>query len=147
VRRLIWCVIASAIFASLAPGAADGGIEFRAVDLFLDPSGQSLAAYQLDWTISSQNGVIVGVEGGEGSSFNEPPYYDPKAIQHEHVIVAAFKVTDARNLPKQKTRVATIHLQTSAGAACSYKFHKAEAATSNGRRITIEASSRERIAP
>jgi hypothetical protein len=127
--------------------AAAPGIEFRTVDLFIDSHDQPLAAYQLDWSIATQNATIVGIEGGEHPAFRNPPYYDPKAIQHERVIVAAFTVDSSTTLPKGRTRVATIHLQTTAGAACEYKFQKFEAADPDGRRISIEASSQERKAP
>lgn len=121
--------------------------EFRTVDIFIDSQGEPLAAYQLDWSIASRNATIVGIEGGEHPAFKNPPYYDPKAIQQERIIVAAFTLSSSDPLPKGTTRVATIHLQTTAGAHCEFKFQKFEAAASDGRRIPIEASSRERKVP
>ena len=150
-RRFVYLIAACLIAAQgpLSSGAAEpnSGVEFRTVEIYLDPKGKPLAAYQLDWTITSHDAKIVGIEGGEDAAFQEPPYYDPQAIQHERVVVAAFKVASERNLPKHRTRVATIHLQTKAGASCRYKFEKAEAATSNGGRISIEASIQERNGP
>jgi hypothetical protein len=136
-------LLALCVNRALAPSAQEEA-EFRTVDILIDSQGEALAAYQLDWTIASGNATIVGIEGGEHSAFREAPYYDPQAIQQERVIVAAFKVASANELPKGKTRVATIHLRTKAGAQCEYKFHKIEAATSDGRRILIEASAQER---
>lgn len=121
-----------------------GAFEFRVVDIFIDPKGKPLAAYQLDWRVASANAKIVGIEGGDHPAFRNPPYYDPKAIQQERVIVAAFNVSEDTGLPKRRTRVATIHLQTKAGARCDYRLTKAEAATSDGHRISIETTSRER---
>ena len=142
----LFVVLAICVNGSSAFGAAQA-VEFRTVDIFIDSQGRSLAAYQLDWSIASGNATIVGIEGGEHPAFKNPPYYDPKAIQQERVIVAAFTTDLSKPLPKGQTRVATIHLQTRAGALCEYKFQKFEAADPDGRRITVEASSRERKVP
>jgi hypothetical protein len=127
--------------------ATNGIPEFRAVDIFIDSKGEPLAAYQLEWKIRSGGGRIVGIEGGEHPAFKEAPFYDPKAIQQERAILAGFKVTDGDHLPKGKTRIATIHIQTTAGLVCEYKVEQATAASTNGGRIPIEASSRERTIP
>ncbi len=139
--------LARASFSQSAPPSAVDRFEFRTVDIFIDPKGKSLAAYQLDWRIASTNGKIVGIEGGEHPAFRNPPYYDPGAIQHERVIVAAFNTGEESGLPRHRTRIATIHLRTKVGARCDYRLSKAEAASSDGRRISIETESRERINP
>ena len=91
----------------------DLAVRFAAVDVWLDPGANPLAAYQLTFTITNVPTLIVGIEGGEHAAFKEPPYYDPQAIQHERVIIAAFNTAPAGQLPQGKTRVATIHLQVS----------------------------------
>jgi len=87
------------------------GLRFRAVDVFVDSDARPLAAYQLIFSTATGDAKVVGIEGGEHPAFQLPPYYDPKAIQRERVILAAFNTSSADKLPKGKTRVATIHLQ------------------------------------
>jgi hypothetical protein len=90
--------------------AASAQTRFVAMDLVIDPQGEGLAAYQVE--IKASAGVkIVGVEGGEHPEFRQAPYYDPKGIQHERLIVAAFSTADASKLPNRPTRVLTVHLE------------------------------------
>jgi hypothetical protein len=89
---------------------ASAQMRFVAMDLVIDPQGEPLAAYQVE--ITAMNGAkIVGVEGGEHPEFRKAPYYDPKGIQHERLIVAAFSTADAGKLPNTPTRVLTIHIE------------------------------------
>ena len=74
-------------------------LRFRTVDIYVDSKQQSVAAYQLEWTTPGGDAKIVGIEGGENPAFKEPPYYDPKAIQHERVILAAFSTANVEALP------------------------------------------------
>jgi len=143
----MFALIFSRVSVSQSAKTGLDNFEFRVVDVFIDPKGKPLAAYQLDWRAISGNAKIVGIEGGEHPAFRNPPYYDPKAIQQERVIVAAFNVNEESGLPKRRTRVATIHLRTKAGARCEYRVGKAEGATTDGRRISIETTSVERINP
>ena len=81
---------------------------FVGIDLYLDPLGQTLAAYQLEVTDPTGTAKLVGIEGGDHPAFREPPFYDPAALGGGRVIIAALS-TDPR-LPRSKTRVATLHL-------------------------------------
>ena len=120
---------------------AQSPIRFLAVDIFVDSKGKPLAAYQLEFSVSNGNAKIVGIEGGEHPAFREPPHYDPKAIQKEHVIIAAFSTDPINQLPSGKTRVATIHVHTSGttnDAQFQLKLHTA--ADVEGRIITAKAS-------
>jgi hypothetical protein len=89
-------------------------IRFRAVDIFVDSKDKPLAAYQLEFSVTGADAKIVGIEGGEHAAFSTPPFYDPKAMQQERVIIAAFSTNAVSRLPQGRTRVATIHLQTRA---------------------------------
>lgn len=83
---------------------------FIAIDVYIDPKGVPLAAYQLE--IVAPAGVkFVGVEGGMHREFRKAPYYDPKAMQSERLIVAAFSAAGAPVLPSEQTRVLTLHLE------------------------------------
>jgi len=87
---------------------SDAG-RFGTVELFVDPRGQSLAAYQVEFVADPQRVTLVGVEGGEHPAFKEPPYYDPKALAGNRVILAA--LSTGADLPSARTRVATLHVR------------------------------------
>ena len=105
------------------------GVRFQAVDIFVDSKDVALAAYQLEFAVASGNAKIVGIEGGEHPAFAEAPFYDPKAIQHERVILAAFSTHAADKLPTGQTRVATIHLQISGSGELKFETKLATAAS------------------
>jgi hypothetical protein len=81
------------------------GPRFVALDIFVDSGATPLAAYQFELSASKGEIQIVGVEGGEHPAFAEPPYYDPAALQHERIIIAAFNTGTNTQLPVGKTRV------------------------------------------
>jgi hypothetical protein len=116
-------------------------VRFRAVDIFVDSKDIPLAAYQLEFTATNGTVKIVGIEGGAHPAFAQPPFYDPKAMQHERVILAAFSTAAADKLPKGKTRVATIHLQTSGSIEPKFETKLQTAGGSDGKRIGAETSS------
>jgi hypothetical protein len=53
---------------------------FTFVDVFIDPQGKPLAAYQFELRTTAGEAKLVGIEGGEHAAFAHPPYYDPKAL-------------------------------------------------------------------
>jgi hypothetical protein len=93
--------------------APDQPARFTTVDLFVDPRGQRLAAYQLEFVADPARVTLVGVEGGAHPAFTEPPYYDPAALSGNRVILAALNT--GTDLPHERTRVATLHLRVVAG--------------------------------
>ena len=135
---ILFLLVGSAIGQEPAAGT------FRAVDLFVDSGNQPLAAYQLSF--AAADAKIVGIEGGEHSAFAEPPYYDPKAMQDNRVIVAAFNTASPGQLPRGRTRIATIHLQTPASAVKKYELKVEAAAMPAGESITVKAEAVERNA-
>ena len=93
-----------------APPPADSPpVRFTAVDVFVDPKGEPLAAYQFELTARGGDVTLVGVEGGDHPAYLQPPYYDPAANLQKRIVIAAFNT--GANLPRQKTRVARIMLQ------------------------------------
>ena len=138
-------LLAALLGALLAqPAAPNQRVRFQAVDIFIDSKESPLAAYQLEFSAKTGNARVVGVEGGEHSAFNEAPYYDPKAIQQERVIIAAFNTGAADQLPKGKTRVATIHVQITGDQSPEFKLNLETAADSDGKRASVEATFQER---
>ena len=142
------CLIVAAFF-GLAAGlfaqetaTEEGRVRFCAVDIYVDSKASPLAAYQLEFTVTNGVAKIVGIEGGEHVAFHEPPFYDPKAMQHERVILAAFNTGD--QLPSGKTRVATIHLQVTNSLPLQCELKLQAAGNSAGARIAAEVSFEER---
>lgn len=136
---ILFLVVCAAI------GQEPVGGTFRAVDLFVDSGNQPLAAYQLSFACAAGDAKIVGIEGGEHTAFAEPPHYDPKAMQNNRVVVAAFNTASVGQLPRGRTRIATIHIQTSANAR-RYDLKVQAAATPAGESITVRAEAIERNA-
>ena len=109
---------------------------FQAVHVFLDTNAEPLAAYQV--YIHATNGVvkIVGIKGGEPAAFKQPPFYDPKAIQHERVILAAFSTKPKVELPTGKVRVATLHLQVTGDVEPQFETKLQAAANHDGKKLS-----------
>jgi hypothetical protein len=126
-------------FTSLAQEATK--VSFRAVDIFVNSGNAPLAAYQLTFLSTNEDARIVGIEGGEHEAFAEAPYYDPKAMQSNQVVIAAFNVAGAGQLPSGRMRIATIHLQ--AGTNVSYTVTAGPAAAADGTRIKINVEAKE----
>jgi hypothetical protein len=139
----LFCVLAARLFAQQSADE-EGRLRFCAVDIYVDSRTAPLAAYQLHFFATNGAVKIVGIEGGEHPAFREPPFYDPKAIQHERVILAAFSTRAAQQLPTAKTRVATIHVQVSGSAPAGYGLKPQTAADPKGNKIKVEASWAER---
>jgi len=126
------------------PQAPDPAVRFETVDVFVDTTDKALAAYQLEFFSAAGGAKIAGIEGGAHPAFATPPYYDPKAMQQDRVILAAFTTDDAGALPVGKTRVATIHLQTTGTNLPDFQIRLQAAADAAGRTITAEATFQER---
>jgi hypothetical protein len=117
---------------------------FQAVDIYIDPQNQPLAAYQLEFSADKGTAKVVGIEGGAYPAFAAAPFYDPRAIQQEHVIIAAFSTAPANQLPAIKMRVATIHLQLVGDRTPRYALKVEATATATGEKIKSVATFQER---
>jgi hypothetical protein len=126
------------------PATSQTNRHFRTVDVFVDSKDQALAAYQMEIVLAGANARIVGIEGGEHEAFKEPPIYDPKAIQQERAIIAAFSTASVDRLPRGWTRIATLHIQIAGQEQQPYEVCSTTAATANGKKIPITTSLKER---
>ena len=108
-------------------------VRFEAVDVYLDPQGEPLAAYQFELKDPSGDVAIVGIEGGDHPAFGEPPYYDPAALRHHRVIIAAFSTYT--ELPDTRTRVARIHYQITGEQDAQLTIQLEVASSPDGRDI------------
>lgn len=118
------------------PADEEGRIGFCTVDIFVDSGSAPLAAYQLRFAVTNGVAKIVGIEGGEHPAFRQPPFYDPKAIQSEVAILASFNTGPAAELPTAKTRVATIHLQTTGTTTPQFEVKLQTAADAQGNKTS-----------
>lgn len=120
-NSLILCVLLILTTTSLGfPAATTVQVEqdapsvrFAAVDLVLTlPAEAELGSYQIELAPLPDQAArvrVVGIEGGEHAAFKSPPFYDPRAIGNERVIIAAYS-TDA-DLPSGTTRIARVHYE------------------------------------
>jgi hypothetical protein len=125
----------------------EGRSRFGAVDIYVDSGSTPLAAYQIEFAATNGLARIVGIEGGEHAAFRQPPFYDPKAIQQERVIVASFSTAARADLPKGKTRIATIHYQTTDLRPPQFRLTLQIAGDAQANKIPAEASFEERKMP
>ena len=108
-------------------------IRFVAFDVFVDPGGKPLAAWQIEVVCESGKSLIVGVESGEAPFNVKPPYYDPRALQGGRIVIAAF--TMDKTPPSKRIRVARLHFQETGDA--KYVSRLITAASTDGGRIDV----------
>ena len=113
-------------------------VRFAPLHIYLDSGNKPLAAYQFELKATAGQIKIVGVEGGQHQAFKEAPYYDPAALANDRIIIAAFN-TDS-DLPKGRTRIATIHLQIIGDAEPDYDLKLIVAADTDANEIPAKIS-------
>jgi len=91
-------------------------IRFVTLDLFVDSREVPLAAWQVEILPKVVKGTatLVGIEGGDHAAFRAPARYDPAALakaEGGRVILAAFSLATAGELPLGRVRVARLHLR------------------------------------
>jgi hypothetical protein len=143
---ILLCGLAARLFAQ-QPVVEEPRVRFRAVDIYVNSTNALLAAYQIEFSVTNVLTKIVGVEGGEHPAFREAPFYDSKAIQQERVIIAAFSANAGDKLPVGKTRVATIHIQTTGAEAPRFNVKLQTAAEPGGNKIAAGVTAEERKTP
>ena len=111
---------------------------FAPLHIYLDSGNKSLAAYQFELKAAAGQIKIVGVEGGQHAAFKDAPYYDPAALANDRIIIAAFNT--GSELPKGRTRIATIHLQIIGDAEPDYELKLVVAADADAKEIPAEIS-------
>lgn len=111
---------------------------FATIDLIIDTGDAPLAAWQIDLRDARGSAAIVGIEGGEHPAFAEPPYYDPRAMMRNRIVLAAYNTADAAALPQGRTRIATLHLQITGNAEPDWQLELITAVDDQGQPITAE---------
>ena len=113
-------------------------VHFAYVDVRIDPHDKPLAAYQIEFLADPNRVKLVGVEGGNHPAFVDPPYYDPAALSHNRVILAAFNTGSA--LPKQSFRAASLHLEVVGNEPPQWSAKLIVASDSDGTSIPVDVS-------
>jgi hypothetical protein len=117
---------------------APGPVRFGAVEVYVDPGQAPLAAYQFEVTARTGDVTLVGLEGGDHPAFKSAPYYDTRALLRDKVIVAAFST--AADLPRGRTRVATLMVQITGDAEPAYDARLVVAASADGKPIPAKVT-------
>lgn len=142
--KTIGILVALSIVAPLLAGIpdrtvkrpAEGRARFAPVHIHLDSGATPLAAYQFELRARTGQIKIVGVEGGTPPAFREAPYYDPAALMHDRIIIAAFNT--GNDLPHGRIRIATIHLQILGDTEPQYELKLVVAADKDGQKIPAD---------
>ncbi len=139
-KYMVICLVAISLilaflYAEAGQAATKVGpkVRFAPLHIFLDSGNRPLAAFQFELKTAAGQIKIVGVEGGQHKAFKEAPYYDPAALAKDRIIIAAFNT--GRELPKGRTRIATIHLQIIGDAEPDYELKLAVAADADAKEI------------
>ena len=130
-------ILALALCSPLLVGEADivsSGVHFLGMDLWVDSGEEALAAYQVEITYDRNSVKIVGLEGGQGGTYKNAPYYDQNGFESGRIIVAAF--TTGTDAPRGRTRVARIHVAVEGNVPPELTCRLMAAAKPGGRRIS-----------
>lgn len=135
-----------AVLAALALGGVraqpPAPTRFAVVDVYLD-SATPVAAWQFELTERRAAMQVVGVEGGEGAGFREPPYYDRAAVERgaaDRIVVASYSLGSSAELPSGRVRVASVHVRLSGAASPEYRLRLVAAGAADGRPIDAKIS-------
>ena len=115
---------------------AKPAVVFVGVEVWIDSGAAPLAAWQVEVEEETGAGKLVGITGGEHAAFEDPPSYDPRALQEGRVVLAAYDLGE--DLPQGRTRVASLTFAVDGGAEPEFVQRGATAATADGTRIPIE---------
>ena len=132
-----------ALFLCIAFFSLGGRQETRFVTLevFIDSQANKLAAWQLEVEDTEGRAQLVGIEGGDHPAYQDPPAYDPKALQGGKVILASFQL--AEDLPQGRTRVARLSFAIEGPKEPVFVCTPIVAAQADGQEIPIQTEVRQ----
>jgi len=136
-KRLL--VLIPLLCLAASPTQPSAPARFTYVDIMIDPKGQPLAAWQVEFTAEVGQISLVGVEAGDAPAYSKkPPYYDPAALAGNRIILGDFSLDP--NLPKTKTRIARLMLEIRGGIQPQYVTKLIAAANPDGKTIPVDLS-------
>lgn len=107
---------------------------FVAIDVMIDPAGQPLAAWQIEFSAEIGQISLVGVETGDHPAYNaRPPYYDPAALAGNRIILGDYSL--AADLPKKPFRAARLMLEIRGDVQPQYVTKLMAAANADGKPV------------
>lgn len=115
-----------------------GDTRFASYDVMLDSGAFPLAAWQVEIVDASGRAKVVAVEGGQHLAFAEPPHYDPRALMHGRIVLAAF--TTGETLPEGSFRVARVHFAIEGAQEPTLTLRVMAAAGSDGSTISVRSA-------
>ena len=137
--RLLLALILLLCLAAAEQNPPPAASRFAAVDVFIDPKGQPLAAYQVEIAAEPGRVALVGVESGDAGPYaKRPPYYDPAALAGSRIILGDYSLDPAA--PKTRTRVARLMLEIRGDAQPQYVTRLMTATTPDGKPIAAEVT-------
>jgi hypothetical protein len=142
-RSLAYLAAVAGLLFAVTAAIAGADLRDEALDVHVDSGAAPLAAWQVELTEGNGRMTVVGVENGADAAFAEPPYYDRAAVQAgeaDRVIVAAYSLSPEEELPRGRTRVATVHVRIAGDGEPSYNLRLIAAGDANGRPIAATAT-------
>ena len=127
------------------PAVPPAASRFAAVDVYIDPHGRPLAAYQFELVAANADVTLVGVEGGDHAAFASPPFYDTHANVQKRIVIAAFNA--GRDLPSGRTRVARLMVRVTGDAAPAYTATLRTAASTDAATLSASINVQEGATP
>lgn len=121
-----------------ASRAGTNAARFLSYDLHLDSGAFTLAAWQVEIVDPTNKAMIVAVEGGQHLAFSAPPHYDPRALMHGRIVLAAFSTSDT--LPEGSSRVARIHVAVEGDQDPKFELRVQAAADREGATIRVRSA-------
>ncbi len=125
---------------ALEPQADFSNVRFVPVDIIIDSADKSIAAYQFELKVTSGIAKLSGVEGGDCEAFKAPGYYDPKALNHGRIILAAFNLD--KSLPSGKFRCARLHFMISGDQTPEFEITPVVIADAKGNKVKADMTYR-----
>lgn len=154
-KRFRWVVVAlpvlvcmAAVFGFDKPPGSVGmrPARFAAVDVFVDVGERKLGAWQVEFVGSAKGGAVelVGVEGGAAGAFEKPAYFDPEALTHDRVVIAAYALggVGGSDLPTGNARVARLHVRVTGEHDPEFVVKVMKAADGAGNEIKAETTAK-----
>lgn len=104
-----------ALTSTISIASQPPNLRFTAIEIYIE-SEDPVAAWQFELNESSGRMLVVGVENGESAAYSRAPYFDIEAVRlgtADRIIVADYSLAPTEKLPRERTRIATIHVQVS----------------------------------
>jgi len=141
-RLLAVLLLLAALTAGAQPPAGFAPpVRFAAIDIYVQ-STEPLAAWQFELTETTGAMAVVGVENGSAPAFADAPRFDLAAIdadRADRIIVADYSLADSDELPRGRTRIATVHVRLTGTQTPEFHLELIAAGNAAGQPIPADA--------